>query len=682
MDTSRIRPLRKLAVVGAGNMGSGIAQKMASEGFPVVLVDLDDEKVGRGLAAIERTLAEGVERRIFKPEQAHAIRGRIHGTVDWKGLGDVDLVVEAVFEDRSIKKDVFARLDQFCRPDAILATNTSSFFVTELAAATRRPERVLGLHYFYHPAKNRLVEVVPGRKTGSSVLARSWTLQEQIGKTPIASADSAGFVVNRFFVPWLNEAVRALEEGVADLATIEEAARQAFGSGMGPFELMNITGVPITLHAATTLEGAFGAVYRPSELLRRQVESGMIWNLPGAPDPSRFQVVADRLLAITFYVASTLVDQNIGTVEDTDIGARVGLRWPRGPFEMINRIGVEKAAGLVEPLAKRWDLKVPELLTTQARSRRPFSFAWVRSDTREGVATLTVNRPDTMNALNEAVVFQLHSAFRRAAADPDVRGIVIAGAGKAFVAGADIRFFVRNMESGDLDRILDFTRAGHALLDDIAHCPKAVVARLHGLALGGGVELALACHHIVATPRATIAFPETGIGIYPGLGGTQRATRRIGVGLAKWLIFTGQTLSADEALAVGVVDRVVPHEELDQAVREAIAAGPVTDRKPAALPERYRALDAFFAGNEADRLREGKADAGGNGELAKAMKRVASKAPIALSLAELLIERGSGVPLEQGLLMELDHLKEIFGTRDALEGMSTLGKRPPAFEGG
>ena len=195
--SSKQKNVRRLAVIGAGNMGSGIAQKMATEGFSVVLVDLDDEKVARGLASIRATLAEGVERRIFRPEQAEQIESRVQGSADWSALADVDLVVEAVFEDLGVKKEVFARLEQHCRPDAILATNTSSFAVTEVAAGTNHPERVLGRHYFYHPAKNRLVEVVPGERTGPETIAAAWFLQELIGKTPISSTDRSGFVVNR-----------------------------------------------------------------------------------------------------------------------------------------------------------------------------------------------------------------------------------------------------------------------------------------------------------------------------------------------------------------------------------------------------------------------------------------------------------------------------------------------------
>ena len=201
-------------------MGSGIAQKMATEGFDVLLVDVDDEKVARGLATIERTLKEAVDRGIMRADRTRAIRDRIQGSARYEDLAPADLVVEAVFENFALKQDVFRKLEAVCRPDAILATNTSSYLVSEIAAATKHPGRVLGLHYFFHPAKNRLVEVVAGAASDRDVVHRAWMLQEQLGKIPISSADASGFVVNRFFVVWLMEAIRLLEEGVANAVTI------------------------------------------------------------------------------------------------------------------------------------------------------------------------------------------------------------------------------------------------------------------------------------------------------------------------------------------------------------------------------------------------------------------------------------------------------------------------------
>ena len=165
--------INKIGVIGAGNMGSGIAQKMAQEGLNVVMVDIKEEFVKRGLDTIKGLLAEGVERKIFKPEQVEATLARITGTTDFAAVADADLVVEAVFEDKTVKTDLFQNLDQICSDKTILATNTSSFFVREFAEKTSRPDRFVGLHYFFHPAKNRLLEVIPHGGTSNDTIERS-----------------------------------------------------------------------------------------------------------------------------------------------------------------------------------------------------------------------------------------------------------------------------------------------------------------------------------------------------------------------------------------------------------------------------------------------------------------------------------------------------------------------------
>ncbi len=683
------REIRKIGVVGAGNMGSGIAQKYAAEGFRVVLVDLDEPAVERGTARIDASLREGVERRVYTAERASAIRERIHATPDWRALAAVDLALEAVFEDLGVKRDVMIHLEEVARPDAILASNTSSFMIHQLAGALRHRERLIGLHYFYHPAKNRLVEVVSGRDTSREVYAAAWALQDAAGKTPIRSADAPGFVVNRFFVPWLNEAVRLLEMGAADIATIEAAAKKAFGIGMGPFELMNVTGVPIAFHAAETLGRELGELYAPACLLGEQARTGKPWTLGGEPNATRFDDVAEELLGVVFAVASELVTVGVGTIEDVDIGARVGLRWPRGPFEMMNAHGIAESVALAERTVARHDRPLPALLSRRREVEGRFVFRLVRLFVEDGVATVTINRPDALNALSEEVVAQLADRAGEALARADVRALVLAGTGKAFVAGADIGFFLRHMERGELDRIVAFTGRGQEFLRALEKSAKPVVARLAGLSLGGGSELALGADRIVATDRGSIGFPETGLGIYPGLGGTQRLRARVGKGLARYLIYTGDILGARDAQAIGLVDAVVPHTELPEAIRAATDLAPRPDPAPGeapprggALPEPYRALEAFFLAHRVADFLAGKADAAGNPALEKAAARVRRKAPIALRLAERLIDEGEGLPWEQALSLELRHLREIFSTADAREGLSSLGRQtPPVFRG-
>src|SRR5262249_47675418 len=189
--------------------------------------------------------------------------------------------------------------------------------------AQHGPAPAAGRPSFHHPAKNRPAEVFPAKETSVETQSWSWTFCEAIGKTPIASADAPGFVVNRYFVPWINEAVRLLDENVADTPTIEVATKEAWGIGMGPFELMNVTGIPIGMHAATTLGRELGAFYAPSPRLNRQVETGQLWPLGGeaSKDASKRSAVVDRLQAVAFYVASQMVDEGVCTMEDADIGA-------------------------------------------------------------------------------------------------------------------------------------------------------------------------------------------------------------------------------------------------------------------------------------------------------------------------------------------------------------------------
>ena len=214
-----MKAVESVAIIGAGNMGSGIAQKSAQEGFDVQMVDREAQYVARGRSIIEGFLEEAIGRRIFTQEQVDATLARIKDVVGTENTAaDTDIVIEAVFEDFEIKTSVFSTLDQVCGEDTILASNTSSLSVNALAEATRRPDRFVGLHFFYHPAKNRLIEVIPAESTSKDTINRTVQYCRTLGKVVIVCKDRPGFVVNRFFVPWLNEACLLLEEGVATAA--------------------------------------------------------------------------------------------------------------------------------------------------------------------------------------------------------------------------------------------------------------------------------------------------------------------------------------------------------------------------------------------------------------------------------------------------------------------------------
>ncbi len=675
--------LNKIGVIGAGNMGSGIAQKLAQEGLNVVMIDIKDEFVARGLSTIKNLLQEAVERKIFKPDQVDQILSRIEGTTDFNAVADADVVIEAVFEDKAVKSDLFQKLDAICENKTILATNTSSFYVREFAQQTKRPDRFVGLHYFYHPAKNRLLEVIPHDGTSTDTIEKSMLISKLHSKTAILVKDAPGFAVNRFFVPFLNEAARMLEENLANIPTIEEASKRAFSIGMGAFQLMNVTGIPIALHAATTLGNELGAFYAPAKILESQVDKAENWDLTGDVDETKMDTIIDRFWGVCLGVAAALVDEGVASIEDTDRGAKIGLRWIRGPFEIMNKIGIERTYTVVEAMTQRYpDFKMPAILNKQKELAQPFTFQFVDLAVKGDIAYITLNRPEAMNALNEEVFAQLADQFERAEKNQAVKAIVFQGAGKAFVAGADIRYFVQKIKSGQIPDIVAFTRRGHELLQRIENSDKLTIALLDGLSLGGGSELALACQAIIATPAGSLAFPETGIGIYPGLGGMLRCALQVGPELAKYYVFTGAPISATDALDLGIAVNVVAPSAVSAAIDELVAAGKPDKYRPRTIPDRFQAYVSIGSPENVANLIKGQALEGVDAGLAgKISKIVGYKAPLAIQMSNEIIDQQIGKSIPDAAEIELERLSDIFATADALEGLSSLGRRRPEYKG-
>jgi enoyl-CoA hydratase/3-hydroxyacyl-CoA dehydrogenase len=316
-------------------------------------------------------------------------------------------------------------------------------------------------------------------------------------------------------------------------------------------------------------------------------------------------------------------------------------------------------------------------------SSRRFALSLVRVERDGGVATITLDRPDHLNVMTPALAQQVRWAFDEVADEPEISGVVIAGAGKAFSVGADIAFAVRNIEAEDFERIQGVTYFWQALYKVIAACPKPVIARVHAAAMGAGMELALACHGIVATPKASFCLPEAGLGIFPCLGGTQRSARAIGPGLAKWMMYTGATVRASDALNIGLIRDVVDEAELDTACRRYALDG-LPEKAPPELSLQFASLEAFFLRNRVDDVRSGQADTAGDPVLGRAMKSTGSKGPLSLRCIEQLIDNGFPRPLDEGLQMELDRVVEIYRSADAHRGLvhrmrNLIGA--PAFEG-
>ena len=679
-------PIEKVAVIGAGNMGSGIAQKSAQERFMVQMVDRELEWVERGQGIVSSFLDEAEERRIFNPKQVEEIKSRISGVVGTENVDpSTDLVIEAVFEDFEVKKSVFQTLNRVCGDGTILASNTSSLSVNELAEVTGRPDRFVGLHFFYHPAKNRLVEIIPASMTSEESVKLVEQYCKSMGKVVIVCKDRPGFVVNRFFVPWLNEACLLLEEGVGTAAQIDAVSRNSFEIGMGPFALMNLTGPPIALHSTDYLaEQLETPRYRGAPNLRKLVEEGKMWDINGPEDCDleTSKVISERLLGQVFSVSSQIVEEGVCSMEDVDRGAKVGLRWAKGPFEIANEIGMSNASRMASDYSDMANIEVPEWFIDR---KEKFEFSYVDLEIEDDVAKVKLNRPEAMNALNVDLVTPLGLAVDEVNSMSDISTIIFEGAGKAFVAGADVKFFVDKLREDSFEEIYEFTAKGHEVLNSIENSQKTTIALTTGLALGGGLELALSCDYRIGTRRSQFRFPETSIGIYPGLGGTQRTARICGLECSRYAILAGNFLDSVTAYDLGLLTHNVHPSEVDSVVNSLIgikpenkyAFGPVNDgSKVVAFSKK------FYSDANIGALLAGEIPSGFDSDdpmVSRQVKSLSRGAPIAIRIAsELLSYATNGSSLEDGLKLELERLEEIFGTSDAEEGLSALieGRRP------
>ncbi|DAC58445.1 MAG TPA: 3-hydroxyacyl-CoA dehydrogenase/enoyl-CoA hydratase family protein [Candidatus Poseidoniales archaeon] len=685
-----MQPIQRVAIVGAGNMGSGIAQKSAQEEFDVQMVDREQQWVDRGQSIIADFLGEAIGRRIFTEQQVAEIKSRITGVVGVeKTAEDTDLVIEAVFEDFDVKTAVFQTLDTACGEKTILASNTSSLSVNELAEATGRPDRFVGLHFFYHPAKNRLVEVIPAASTSQQTIDRVVQYCKMLGKVVIVCGDRPGFVVNRFFVPWLNEACLLLEEGHGTAAQIDAVARKAFRIGLGPFGLMNLTGPPIALHSTDYLAEQLATPrYTGAANLRQLVSANNQWEIDENESYSeeQFEQISRRLYGVVFGVAAQIVDEGVCSIEDVDRGAKVGLRWARGPFELMNKVGVTQSFEMAQEYlqlcqdeAGNSNWQIPEFFAKQANSDDTWDFSYVDTEISDGIATITINRPEAMNALNETVIAQLGSAVDAVNNNDEVHTMVLDGAGKAFIAGADVKFFVDKIRSNSIPDIVDFTSNGHRVLNSIEHSPKTTIALTTGLALGGGLELALCCDYRIGTRRTQFRFPETSIGIYPGLGGSQRPARISGIPLARWAVLGGNFMTAQMAFDIGLLTHLVDLSEVQNITNTCVALGKPEHKyagKPAnEASEVVKFATDFYSDANLATLLSGGCPDGYDSEdksISRQLKNLKYTAPIALSMASELIDITATTTLAQGLDIELSKLTDIFSTRDALEGLSAL----------
>ncbi len=274
--------VKTMGVVGAGQMGSGIAQVAAVSGLQVVMSDINEDIVRKGVQTIAKILNRSVEKGNMSPEDKEEVLGRIKTTVDNKDLSAADLVVEAATENEAVKFKIFRNLDEICGPEAILATNTSSIPIGRIAAQTNRPEKVIGMHFMNPVPVMKLVEVIPGLATSDHTFDTVWDLTVKFGKTPVKATDYPAFIANRILMPMINEAIYCLYHGVGKREDIDTVMKLGMNHPMGPLALADLIGLDTCLAIMETLYNGFSdSKYRPCPLLRRYVEAGWLGRKAG-----------------------------------------------------------------------------------------------------------------------------------------------------------------------------------------------------------------------------------------------------------------------------------------------------------------------------------------------------------------------------------------------------------------
>ncbi len=585
--------IKKIAVLGAGTMGHGIAQVAAMSGYQVFMRDIKQDFLDSGMSRIRSSLDKFVKKGKMTSEEKESILSRIKTTLDLEeALREADFVIEAVPEIYYIKAETFREVDKKAPEHAILATNTSSLPITELASVTSRPDKFVGMHFFNPPQLMKLVEVVRGNETSDETVKVTRDLAISMGKEPVVVAkDVPGFIVNRVLVRWLNEACLIKEREGKGLILIDSALKGKVGLPMGAFELSDFIGLDVMRDIIEAMIKR-GFVLTPCKSWKELPEGGKLgrksgygfydWssgrpNIPADPS-SPFDPL--EVLSMAINEAAWLVRNGVASIEDVDKAVTLGLNFPKGPLRLADEWGLDKVKAIIEDKKRRYGLPEYQLdpLLEEKISKgelglkagrgfydyglRELSFGSVVYKETPPIAWIRVNRPDKLNAINLDVVNGILRSLKEAEKD-EIKVVVITGEGRAFSAGADVSMFkdLKPVEAFELSKKLNES------FREIREFPKPVIAMINGFALGGGLELAMACDIRIASDKAQFGQPEITLGIMVGAGGSYRLPELVGIAKAKELLFTGDIIGAEDALRIGLVNRVVPHDKLEEETR-------------------------------------------------------------------------------------------------------------------
>jgi enoyl-CoA hydratase/3-hydroxyacyl-CoA dehydrogenase len=600
-----LEDINTIAVLGAGNMGHGIAEVAAMAGYTVNMRDIKDEFVQDGYEQIEWSLNKLAEKERISEDEAEAALDRVTPLVDMEeAVGSADVVIEAVPEQMEIKEDVYKEVEEYAPDHTIFATNTSSLSITELASFTERPEQFCGMHFFNPPVRMQLVEVISGAESDETTLELIEDLAEDFGKSPVrVHKDSPGFIVNRILVPLMNEASWLVHDDVATIAEVDSTTKYEMGLPMGSFELADLTGIDVGFHVLEYMHETLGDAYEPCPLMVEKVENEELGQKTGKgfydyedgdgaeiPADEYVEVVEDRLLASMANEIAHLVGNEVADPDAIDEAVMLGAGFPEGPAKIVDEAGLDHLLSVLEEAHEETGharYEPADYLETAAEAGGfhdsgdseggEVDFDTIRIEyPGEMVGQIVVDRPARMNTISGEVLDELDQAVDILSEDEAVRSILLVGEGdRAFSAGAD----VQSMAAGGADPLsaVELSRKGQRVFGKFEECDMPVVAGIDGYCLGGGMELATCADLRVASERSELGQPEHNLGLIPGWGGTQRLQHIVGEGRAKEIIFTGERFEPETMADYGFINEVVSNDEIEDRAFELaadLAAGP------------------------------------------------------------------------------------------------------------
>ncbi|MFC7115525.1 3-hydroxyacyl-CoA dehydrogenase NAD-binding domain-containing protein [Natronoarchaeum sp. GCM10025703] len=599
-----IDDINSVTVLGAGNMGHGIAEVAALASYDVTIRDINEEFVQSGYDDIEWSLNKLAEKERISQDAADAALDSVTPLVDIEeSVSNADVIIEAVPEKMEIKEDVYTEVSEYAPERAIFATNTSSLSITDLSEFTDRPGQFCGMHFFNPPVRMDLVEVISGEHTDEETLDVIEDLAEDFGKTPVrVHKDSPGFIVNRILVPLMNEACWLVHEGEAAIEEVDSTTKYGMGLPMGSFELGDQVGNDVSYHVLEYMHEVLGDAYEPCPLLAEKVENEELGKKTGkgfydyedggadVPSDQVSESISDRLTAVMANEVAHLIGDDVAEADAIDEAVMLGAGFPNGPAKLADEAGIDHLLDVLEDAheetgAARYE---PADYLAEAAEQGGFyggdeaeedgyEFETLRVDKPgEMVGKLVLDRPHRMNTISGELLDELDEAIDLLADDEEVRSILLVGEGdRAFSAGAD----VQSMAGSGADPIetTELSRNGQRIFGKLESCDMPVVAGIDGYCLGGGMELSTCADMRIATVRSTFGQPELNLGLIPGWGGTQRLQHIVGEGRAKEIILTADRYEAETMEQYGFVNEVVENDDFEDRAFELasdLAAGP------------------------------------------------------------------------------------------------------------